>query len=521
MDKASNAFKPVSSSSNLTYEEFFGLRCSPFHLSPDPFFVIPSEKLDEALLSISRAVQQRKGFVVMTGEVGTGKTLVLRCLAELWQRQGIPFAYFIGARLSTVDFFKYITGELRINVAEPTKGNLLRALYEFLQAQFENGLTTVLIIDEAHQVPRGVLEEIRLLTNFESSQEKLVQIVLVGQPELEKKLELVELRALKQRIAVRCELAPLREDEIQHYIEHRLELAGAGPQAASIFPASTVRTVYRYSRGIPRVVNSICDYALTAAHAEQVRVVPAGMIKEAASYFRLAHVPNLQPIEQPSISSEIRPPRVPQAPVRAVQAKRRGWTVTKIAVSTGLRFALILGIATVMPGAVSTEVSMASRQQEAVTLPDQALSTAETPPVGQTTESTPEPWEQKLKTDAGKSDIAGELDSVSEGEQRTATAVPLTLSMPPALPHDAGRGSPDVPVKISFTSDPDGAEIEIDDSFVGKTPTTWELKPGKHTIQMFMNGYRNWVQSITVEEGSDVQVAATLTRSTVSMESTR
>ena len=174
-----------------------------------------SEKSKDALASISDAIRQRKGFVVMTGEVGTGKTLVLRCLFELWEREEIPFAYFIGPRLSTIDFLSYITFELGINVAEPSKGNLLRALYGFLLAQFEKGLTTVLIIDEAHQMPRSVLEEIRLLTNFETAQQKLVQIVLVGQPELDKKLDSVELRSLKQRIAVRCQLEPLREEEIR------------------------------------------------------------------------------------------------------------------------------------------------------------------------------------------------------------------------------------------------------------------------------------------------------------------
>jgi hypothetical protein len=163
---------------------------------------------------------------------------------------------------------------------------------------------------------------------------------------------------------------------------------------------------------------------------------------------------------------------------------------------------------------------MASRQREAVTLPDPVLRTGDTFPAGQTTESTPEQREQELKTDTGKSDIAGELDSLIEGELKTATAVPLTLSTSPAPPHDAGKGFADVPVKISFTSDPDGAEIEIDDSYVGKTPTASELKPGKHTVRMFMNGYRNWAQWINVEEGSEVQITATLTRSN-SIESAR
>src|SRR6202140_2478548 len=156
------------------YKAFFGLHVSPFELSPDPFFMVSSEKSKEALASISGAISRRKGFVVMTGEVGTGKTMILRCLFELWEREQIPFAYFIGPRLSTMDFLRYLTYELGIKVTEPTKGNLLRALYGFLLAQFDKDLTTVLIIDEAHQMPQRVLEEIRLLANFETAQQKLL-----------------------------------------------------------------------------------------------------------------------------------------------------------------------------------------------------------------------------------------------------------------------------------------------------------------------------------------------------------
>ena len=281
------------------YEEFFGLISSPFQLSPDPFFMIPSEKSQEALASIYGAIRLRKGFVVMTGEVGTGKTLVLRCLMERLEREETPFAYFIGPRLSTVDFLSYIAFELGLSVPEPSKGNLLRALYVFLLSQFEKGFTTVLIVDEAHQMPRSVLEEIRLLTNFETAQQKLAQIVLVGQPELDKKLDTVELRSLKQRIAVRCHLEPLRAEDVGLYIERRLELAGAGSQAATLFPPESVQAIYSYSQGIPRLVNSICDQALTAACARQIRVVPVEVIKSVASHFRLEPVARIKLPEKP------------------------------------------------------------------------------------------------------------------------------------------------------------------------------------------------------------------------------
>ena len=273
------------------YNDFFGLKASPFELSPDPFFMFSSEKSSEALTAISGAIGRRKGFVVLTGEVGTGKTLILRCLFELWEREQIPFAYFIGPRLSALDFLSYINCELGIEVAEPTKGNLLRALYGFLLSQFEKGLTTVLVIDEAHQVPRSVLEEIRLLTNFETAQQKLVQILLVGQPELDRKLDSVELRSLKQRIAVRCQLEPLRKEEVGSYIERRLELAGAEKEAATIFPEATVEAIYKYSQGIPRLINSICDQALMAAYEQRIRIVPIKLIDEIALRFRLGPSP--------------------------------------------------------------------------------------------------------------------------------------------------------------------------------------------------------------------------------------
>ena len=275
------------------YEDYFRLNESPFQLSPDPFFLFPSERTNEALASISYAIKLRKGFVVMTGEVGTGKTLVLRCLFELWERERIPFAYFIGPKLSTVDFLSYIAFELGINVKEPTKGKLLRGLYGFFLMQFEKGLTTVLIIDEAHEMPLSVLEEIRVLANFETAQQKLIQIVLVGQPELERKLDLVELRSLKQRIAVRCQLEPLRAEEIGHYIEQRLHLAGAGSEAATIFPPQTIDAIYRHSMGIPRLVNNICDQALTAACARQVRAVQVEIVDEVAAHFRLNYTANV------------------------------------------------------------------------------------------------------------------------------------------------------------------------------------------------------------------------------------
>jgi general secretion pathway protein A len=280
------------------YKAFFGLNRNPFELSPDPSFMCPTEKSREALASISYAVAKRKGFIVMTGEVGTGKTLIVRSLFELWKSEGIAFANIFSPRLPVIDFLINATSDLGIKVTESTKGNLLRALYGFLVTQFQKGLTTVLVIDEAHQIPTTVLEEIRMLTNVETNQQKLIQVLLVGQPELDRKLDSFELRPLKQRIAIRCTLEPLREEETRQYIERRLNLAGANSQANTIFPAETVNVVHRYSRGIPRLVNRICGEALVAAFALQARIVPVEIINEVASHFRLGPAPNLKLIEK-------------------------------------------------------------------------------------------------------------------------------------------------------------------------------------------------------------------------------
>jgi len=280
------------------YTDFFGLNRRPFELSPDPSFLFSSEKSKEALASISYAIFQRKGFVVMTGEVGTGKTLMVRCLFKSWRDQGIAFANIFAPNLSVIDFLSYAAADLGIEVTEPTKGNLLRALYGFIAAQFEKGLTTVLVIDEAHQMSMPVLEEIRMLTNVETDQQKLVQVLLVGQPELDRKLDSFELRQLKQRIAIRCQLEPLREEETRQYIERRLNLAGASAQAKTIFPPETVKAIYGYSRGTPRLVNTICDQALVAAYAVQVRVVPVEIIDVVGSYLRLQSTSNREETKQ-------------------------------------------------------------------------------------------------------------------------------------------------------------------------------------------------------------------------------
>jgi len=283
------------------YKDFFALDRNPFELSPDPSFMCMTEKSKAALASITYAITNRKGFVVMTGDAGMGKTLIVRSLFECWKSQGIAFANIFAPNLPVIDFLINATSDLGIKVTEFTKGNLLRAFHEYLIAQFQKGLTTVLVIDEAHQMPEAVLEEIRMLTNVETNQQKLVQVLLVGQPELDNKLDSFELRQLKQRIAIRCRLEPLTEEETNQYVTGRLNLAGAKSQANTIFRVETLDAVHRYSRGIPRLINSLCEQALITACTRRLRVVPVEIIEEVASLFRFDPVHDTKPTEKPSL----------------------------------------------------------------------------------------------------------------------------------------------------------------------------------------------------------------------------
>jgi len=281
------------------YKDFFGFDRNPFELSPDPSFMCTTEKSKAALASITYAITNRKGFVVMTGDAGTGKTLIVRSLFECWKSQGIAFANIFAPKLPLIDFLINAASDLGIKVTEFTKGNLLRAFYGFLVTQFQKGLTTVLVIDEAHQMPAGVLEEIRMLTNVETNQQKLVQVLLVGQPELDNRLDSFELRQLKQRIAIRCRLERLTPDETNSYVKCRLNLAGAKSQPNAVFPAETINAVHRYSRGIPRLINSLCEQALIVACTLQLHVVPVGIIEEVASLFRLDPASDPKQTEEP------------------------------------------------------------------------------------------------------------------------------------------------------------------------------------------------------------------------------
>jgi len=270
------------------YKSFFHLTRNPFDLTPDPNCFVSTKRHNEALAALYYGVRWHKGFVVVTGEVGTGKTLLLRCLLRLLKEsKDVAYAYVFNGRLSPVEFLQYILSDFGQSASGKNKSELLLDLGQFLISRGSKKLTTVLIVDEAHLLSEEILEEIRLLSNLETSDDKLLQIVLVGQPELDEKLDSLGLRQLKQRIALRAQLEPLGEDETREYIEKRLQIAGAPLIGDPIFPAETVAAVYWHSQGLPRLINTICENALIASYARQDHSIVPETISDVAREFRL------------------------------------------------------------------------------------------------------------------------------------------------------------------------------------------------------------------------------------------
>ncbi len=268
------------------YKRFYNLQRNPFDITPDPSFLFPTKKHNEALAALYYGVKRRKGFVVLTGEVGTGKTVLVRCLLQILNRANVAFAYVFNPVLSPMEFLQYVAGDLRLETAGQNKTELLLELSSYVIARHQKGLTTVLVVDEAHHLSTEVLEEIRLLTNLETGESKLLQILLVGQQELDEKLDSVNLRQLKQRIALRSHLASLDLEETCGYVYRRMQIAGCA-NPAGIFPMETVVELHRQSRGLPRLVNTICENALIHGYARQVHSIPAEVVEEIATDFRL------------------------------------------------------------------------------------------------------------------------------------------------------------------------------------------------------------------------------------------
>jgi len=240
------------------------------------------------LAALYYGIRSHKGLVVLTGEVGTGKTLVLRCLLRLLKEsRDIVYAYLFNSRLTEIEFLHYVMSDFGFPASSKNKSELLLELRHFLVSRGSKKQTTVLVVDEAHHLSESLLEEIRLLSNLERTDDKLLQIVLVGQPELDEALDSPQLRQIKQRIALRAELGPLDLDETSEYIMRRLQIAGAAEEQDLIFGAEAIAAIHRYSQGLPRLINTICENGLITAYAMNSHTVTPTIVEEVARQFRL------------------------------------------------------------------------------------------------------------------------------------------------------------------------------------------------------------------------------------------
>lgn len=275
------------------YKSFFGLKDNPFNVNPDPRYLVLTKQTREALAALTYGIQTRKGFITLTGEVGTGKTTLINRLLD-WLRHGrTQTAFLFNSRMNSSQLFDFILAEFGIVCESKSKSQQLMALNHWLLERYRAGETVVLIIDEAQNLTFPVLEEIRLLTNLETATEKLLQIVLSGQPELDEKLKRPELRQLRQRIMMRCQMAAFTPEQTRTYIQERLRMAGAGSQP--IFSEKAMETAHLYAMGIPRVINLLCEHSLVNAYAAQQRPIHPETVEEVAREFELDQVSPIAP----------------------------------------------------------------------------------------------------------------------------------------------------------------------------------------------------------------------------------
>src|SRR3984893_17598032 len=277
------------------YKSYFGLKENPFNVNPDPRYLYLTKQIEEALTGLMYGIQTRKGFITLTGEVGTGKTTLVNRLLEWLHRRRTRTAFLFNSRMNTSQLFDFILAEFDIPCETKSKSQQLMKLNQWLLERYRAGETVVLVIDEAQNLTYPVLEEVRLLTNLETSTEKLLQIVLSGQPELEERLKLPQVRQLRQRIMLRCKTAPLSKEQTHEYIVERLRIAGASGEP--IFSPEAMDTVHVYSMGIPRVVNLLCEHSLVNGFVEQQRPIQPKIVEDVAREFQLDEV---EPITGPA-----------------------------------------------------------------------------------------------------------------------------------------------------------------------------------------------------------------------------
>jgi general secretion pathway protein A len=262
------------------YEQFFGLKEPAFSLTPDPRFLWLSETHHEGLAALYYGITRRKGFLLLTGEVGTGKTTLLRAVLDRVPSDTETALILNTAGLTRIDLLKLIADEFRLRGPLATKADYIIALNAFLITRHRAGLNTVLIVDEAQNLGPEALEEIRLISNLETQKDKLLQIVLTGQPELRRKLAHPELRQLRQRIAVQHCVQPLRPEEVSSYFRHRISVAGGSHE--EIFAAGVEPLIHAFTKGYPRSISILADRCLIAGYARQLKPITAELIEEKA-----------------------------------------------------------------------------------------------------------------------------------------------------------------------------------------------------------------------------------------------
>jgi len=273
------------------YKNFYGLKENPFNVTSDPHFLYKSGQHREAFSSLIYGIKERKGFIEITGDIGTGKTTLCRALLDKLS-SATKTAFILNPRLSEAQFIRAIIEDFGIIPRKDSKIEMIKALNSFLIEQLAEGNNVVLIIDEAQNLRSNILEEVRLLSNLETEKEKLFQIVLVGQPELKNKLASPELAQLKQRIAIRYHMSPLEIDDVEGYIQHRLKVAGN--KGDIIFNQDAIDEVYRYSKGVPRLINIVCDRAMLLGYVQEIWSFHRDTIVRA-----VAEIENVPAVEQP------------------------------------------------------------------------------------------------------------------------------------------------------------------------------------------------------------------------------
>ncbi len=279
------------------YESFFGLREPAFSLAPDPRFLWLSDTHEEGLAALVYGISRRKGFMLLTGEVGTGKTTLLRAALDQIPSDTEVALVMNTAELTPTDLLRLIAAEFQLPGPFHAKVDYIIALNRFLLEQLEHGLNTVLIIDEAQNLDAALLEEVRLLSNLETDTEKLLQIVLTGQPELRQKLAAANLRQLRQRVAIEHHVLPLRPEDVGPYLRHRLQVAGGRYEA--VFEPGVEPTFFEYSQGCPRLMSLLADRCMLAAFAKQLRPVPSLLVERKAKEMVAARLADLPASEVP------------------------------------------------------------------------------------------------------------------------------------------------------------------------------------------------------------------------------